>query len=97
MIIDNMVTMPAMQEPDIRIKKKNELEDQRVIEESEKSNDLELNFREDRPEEVKTAADDPEKKAEGTGETYNEAGRLSNETRENQNTAQKNRTIDLIV
>lgn len=97
MIIDNMVNMPTMQEPDIRIKKKNELEDQRPIEESEKSNDLELNFREDRPEAVKTAADAPEKRDESAGETYNEAGRLSSETQAKQEADPKNRSIDMIV
>ena len=96
MIIDSMVAIPAMQESDIRIKKKNELEDQRPIEESDKSNDLELDFREDKTEAAKTE-DGMERKNDGVGDVYNEDGRLLRESDMKQETDQENRSIDMII
>ncbi len=98
MLIDNVANVPVTQEPDTRVKKKNEVENQRPIEESEKGNNLELNFNKDEAKDIKTA-ERAERKADMELGTYDSTGKLSSEN--NRGVEQDNNvnsgSIDMIV
>ena len=96
MVIDNVVNIPAMQEPDIRIKKKNEAENRRPVEESEKGNQLELNFHRDGTEGNK-AIERSEKAILIEESIYNSTGKLTSNPELHRKTDDRNAGIDIVV
>jgi hypothetical protein len=96
MVIDSVINIPAMQEPDIRIKKKNEAENPRPVEESEKGNHLELNFRRDGTEGNK-AIERSEKAIAAEGSIYNSTGKLSSNPEMHRKTDDTTAGIDIVV
>ena len=96
MVIDNIVNIPAMQEPDIRIKKKNEAENRRPVEESEKGNQLELNFHRDGTEGNK-AIERSEKSILVEESIYNSTGKLTGDPELHRKTDDGNAGIDIVV
>ena len=96
MVIDNVVNIPAMQEPDIRIKKKNEAENRRPVEESEKGNQLELNFHRDGTEGNK-AIERSEKSILVEESIYNSTGKLTSNPELHRKTDDGNAGIDIVV
>ena len=95
MIIDNLVNIPVAQEPDVRIKRKNEVEGQRPVEESEKGNNLGLNFKNEENEK-RIIAEDSRIRGEIEEGVYNSTGKLSNEMEAGPE-IKKDSNIDLIV
>ena len=98
MIVDSLASIPVTQDPDIRIKRKSEVEDQRSIEETEKGNDLELNFNRNKSQDVESARQPDEADDSVEVKIYNAKGRISDTDNGSQgNNPDTENGLDLIV
>ncbi|MFC1866721.1 hypothetical protein ACFL0H_01095 [Thermodesulfobacteriota bacterium] len=92
MVIDTLASMPAIQETDIKIKKRNEAEDLNSIEESGESNSPELDF--NKEEIANRRAEDSVRDA---GKTYGAKGHLARENTVEKGNNNDNGNIDIMV
>jgi hypothetical protein len=98
MIVDNLASLPIVQGPDIRVRKKSEAEDQRPIEETEHGNNLELNFDKNNSQQVESAQQ-PKKTDDAVEvKVYNAQGKIPDDDNvEPKNDPYREPGVDLIV
>ena len=96
MIIDTHASMLIPQEMDIRIRKKNEAQDLRPIEDTGNSNSPELDFNKEEPTEV-NSPDTPIEAGDIREDIYSARGKLSRESEIGKDNDYDNRNIDIIV
>ena len=96
MITDAINSLPVLQAPDIKLEQGRETEDPRAVEDSDKSNDSNLDI--SRQDVAKQSAGTDVLKYSGVEmESYNAKGYLANESSSRQGTGQPQDSVNLIV
>ena len=96
MIVDSLASVPIAYEVDSRVKKKNEEQDLRSIEEPDQGNNLELDLKREEPPELSTS-ELPAEEMDIRGKMYGAGGKLLRDREVEQNQDYENTNIDLIV
>ena len=100
MIIDTLASMPAPQDGDIKMKKRDEVEEFKPIQESEESNNPELDFNKEENVKVRTGDEfnGPDKKEDLGKDIYNASGKLLRDIiKSEQDFNDKKLNMDMIV